>query len=473
MGLSLFNKRICNTYPGVIKTCDNVALTVTPKPMTDGVGNDVPIQIGTSTICYGGTQDFSGATVIGITAATAGLVSGGGTNSMVSAGSLGVLSTADGDCSVSIGSGAYNCCEKSINIGQGSTGLESCVIGIGFATSNTGANSIALGNSSAGTGNCSISIGEGAQSGAADAIGIGRSSNARCLNSISIGALSDVLSSNTTAVGVSTCIGPSSNSSSVFGQAATTLSDSSVAMGLATCVGTSASQSIAIGCGSFISTTTCAGGHLWSVAIGSAARVCDGGGANGSYRSIAIGQNATVTCNHGIALGFDSCVNDSYGIAVGVLANAANNAVSIGWSAGPTVSGCGTCSVYVGRDAGSNFACTVNIGPSAITNGNQAISIGHVSQNNSSGGISIGHNSVNTSGSKGITIGENACINNILATCAIAIGYNVLANRASTLTTCELETCVAGCGLIVKTPDGLNSYRIAVDNSGNITTALA
>jgi len=53
------------------------------------------------------------------------------------------------------------------------------------------------------------------------------------------------------------------------------------------------------------------------------------------------------------------------------------------------------------------------------------------------------------------------------------IGYNVSSTRSDVLTTCELETCVAGCGLIVKTPDGLNSYRIAVDNSGNITTALA
>ena len=79
MGLSLFNRRICNTYTGVIKTCDNTNITVTPKPMTDGVGNDIPINIGTSTICYTGTQDFTGATVIGISGATAGLVSGVGT----------------------------------------------------------------------------------------------------------------------------------------------------------------------------------------------------------------------------------------------------------------------------------------------------------------------------------------------------------------------------------------------------------
>ena len=143
MGLSLFNKRICNTYPGVIKTCDNVALTVTPKPMTDGVGNDVPIQIGTSTICYGGTQDFSGATVVGISGATAGLVSGVGTNSMISSSGLATLSTADGSCSTSIGNGAFNDQQRSISIGQGATGLCECSLAIGFASNSNGVSSIA------------------------------------------------------------------------------------------------------------------------------------------------------------------------------------------------------------------------------------------------------------------------------------------------------------------------------------------
>jgi hypothetical protein len=53
------------------------------------------------------------------------------------------------------------------------------------------------------------------------------------------------------------------------------------------------------------------------------------------------------------------------------------------------------------------------------------------------------------------------------------MGRGVVASRCNTLTAQALESCLAGCGVIVRTPDGLNSYRIAVDNSGNITTALA
>jgi hypothetical protein len=570
MGLSLFNKRICNTYPGVIKTCDNAALTVTPKPMTDGVGNDVPINIGTSTICYGGTQDFTGATVIGISGSTAGLVPGAGTSSMVS--DIGITAVALQSCSISIGNAAYNCCERSINIGDGSTGLNSCTIGIGFATSNTGVNSIALGNNSVGTGTCSISIGQGAQSGAADSIGIGRSSNARCLNSISIGALSDVLSSNTTAVGVSTCIGPSSNSSSVFGQAASVFSASSLAMGLATCVGTNSPNSITIGCGSVVFANSCC-----STVIGKNSTSCcieniiigntscsinecgitvghssinDGGNSiaigncvqvssdvivpfPANVGQIAIGMCSSVNEPDAISIGRCSCVcttppgfiagsmaigkganvytTTGPGISIGMDSKSCNGATVLGhaaWGTGinstsisgysvgqssiniggtPVVYGSfgdssiaiginsstcvgANCSIVIG---GNSFVCTgvthaVAIGRSAIAAGFASVSLG-CAQSCSSYNISIG------------LLAKSHCLHGQAYGClaqaceygAIAMGRGVVASRCNTLTTKELETCIAGCGLIVKTPDGLNSYRIAVDNSGNITTALA
>jgi len=558
MGLSLFNRRICNTYPGVIKTCDNAALTVTPKPMTDGVGNDVPINIGTSTICYGGTQDFTGATVIGISGSTAGLIPGAGTSSMVS--DIGITAVALQSCSISIGNAAYNCCERSINIGDGSTGLNSCTIGIGFATSNTGANSIALGNSSVGTGTCSISIGEGAQSGAADSIGIGRSSNARCLNSISIGALSDVLSSNTTAVGVSTCIGPSSNSSSVFGQAATVCSPSSLAIGLASLVNTSSANSIAIGCGAVINAsspnsisigntvttegatsisigcniTNCPGVNGSSVAIGEIINISAVTGPE--IGQIAIGQCVTINQGDSISIGRCSCVENVHpsppiiaaggiaigkganvytcvgpGISIGLDSRSCNGALVLGdaawgtgissvsidgYSAGHSSINIGgtaiaygsfgdhsiaiginsstcvgaNCSIVIGT---SSFVCTgvthaVAIGRSAIAAGFASVSLG-CAQSCSSYNISIG------------LLAKSHCIHGQAYGClaeacefgAIAMGRGVVASRCNTLTTKELETCLAGCGLIVRTPDGLNSYRIAVDNSGNITTALA
>jgi hypothetical protein len=36
----------------------------------------------------------------------------------------------------------------------------------------------------------------------------------------------------------------------------------------------------------------------------------------------------------------------------------------------------------------------------------------------------------------------------------------------------DIITIVAGKGLIVRTPDGAHTYRIAVDNSGNVTSTL-
>ncbi len=85
------------------------------------------------------------------------------------------------------------------------------------------------------------------------------------------------------------------------------------------------------------------------------------------------------------------------------------------------------------------------------------------------GAVSIGYGSA-ACANYSITIGASSKSG---ATCSVALGFGVCSNRANVVTSCEFESCVAGCGLIVKTPDGTKSYRIAVDNSGNITTALA
>jgi hypothetical protein len=472
MSLSLFNRRICNTYPGVIKTCDNAALTTTPKPMTDGVGNIVPMDIGTSTICYGGTQDFTGATVIGISGATAGLIPGVGTNSMISNSNLGVLSTADGDCSIAIGNGAYNCCENSINIGRGSTGLEVGVIGIGFGTSTTGRQSIGLGNSAASTGTCAIAIGEAAQAGGQDGIGIGRTSNARCSNTISIGALSDVLASNGVAVGGSTCISPDATFSTVYGTSAASCSANGISIGRSAAIGTCANNSIVIGRSAFVTTAAVTpSGACGSIAIGDGARVCDGAGASPSQWGMAIGHSAVASCyfatalgrnaralnSSSLSIGLESEVTGTTGIAIGSSACVAgNSAIAVG----PIADVLGNCSSAFGVSSyiASTAANSVAIGVNACISGNQ---------NN----IAIGVQSCITPAIACATaLGGFSCAT---ANCAVALGWSVTAARTGVVTSCEFESCVQGCGIIVKTPDGLNSYRIAVDNSGNLTTALA
>lgn len=66
---------IQNSYLGLIKTTDNAAAGVTPKVLTDGAGNALPMEIGTASVLFPtGTVDFTGSTVLGLPS------SGGGTN---------------------------------------------------------------------------------------------------------------------------------------------------------------------------------------------------------------------------------------------------------------------------------------------------------------------------------------------------------------------------------------------------------
>ena len=45
---SITNVKICDGYDGLIKTSNNAAITSTPVQLTDGLGNNLPIQVGTN-----------------------------------------------------------------------------------------------------------------------------------------------------------------------------------------------------------------------------------------------------------------------------------------------------------------------------------------------------------------------------------------------------------------------------------------
>lgn len=63
---SLINTKIKDTYEGLIKTLDNLALTGTAKGITDGGGNPTNITMSTTSTNFpSGTVDFTGATVTG------------------------------------------------------------------------------------------------------------------------------------------------------------------------------------------------------------------------------------------------------------------------------------------------------------------------------------------------------------------------------------------------------------------------
>jgi len=65
---TLTGKQIDNTYDGLIKTDDEQPINATPKRLQDGLGNDLPVKVGTAGMVYNGAQDFTNATVTGISA---------------------------------------------------------------------------------------------------------------------------------------------------------------------------------------------------------------------------------------------------------------------------------------------------------------------------------------------------------------------------------------------------------------------
>lgn len=64
---NLTGKQIDQTFDGLIKTDDEQPINATPKRLQDGLGNDLPVKVGTAGMVYDGAQDFTAATVTGIT----------------------------------------------------------------------------------------------------------------------------------------------------------------------------------------------------------------------------------------------------------------------------------------------------------------------------------------------------------------------------------------------------------------------
>ena len=79
---SLQGNEIRLTYPGLLKTTGNVALTAAEQVITDGLGNESTLSMGTSTASFTGTLDLSGATVTGLPTPS-GLAPAGGTATQV------------------------------------------------------------------------------------------------------------------------------------------------------------------------------------------------------------------------------------------------------------------------------------------------------------------------------------------------------------------------------------------------------
>ena len=179
MGLTLTNEQIDLTYPGLIKMNDNVGVTAVLKPLSDGLGTNLPFEVSTTGVNFTGT-------VTGISAG--GLVAGTGTDSMKSADALtSAPADAAGNKAIAIGSGA-TAQSDSISIGDGCTAQNGPAIAIGRNSFASGSVTTAMGNSAVVNGDQSIGLsGEVLSINASRSFGVGRQVTINGGNSLAIG----------------------------------------------------------------------------------------------------------------------------------------------------------------------------------------------------------------------------------------------------------------------------------------------
>jgi len=188
---SLLNQPINTTYEGLLKTTDNAAIGASEKLLTDGVGNNTTLSVGTSSASFTGTLDLSGATVTGLPGGAPGLVAGTAADSMRSSDTLTTIpAQADSINNISIGNGAQ---------ANGGGGFPRQNVAIGHNSRSNSENGTAVGGSAqAGTyafagGSASanglrgVAVGLSANAGAFCAVSVGNYSNANHEAAVCIG----------------------------------------------------------------------------------------------------------------------------------------------------------------------------------------------------------------------------------------------------------------------------------------------
>jgi len=481
MGTTLTGSQINNTYDGLIKTTDNTALSATTKLISDGLGNDSCIKVGTAGTDFLGNVDFSAATVTGLPGGAAGLESGSGVDSMQSAASLTtVAANASGTRAIALGDGSVSSSGNTVALGWNSnaSGNNSMAIGPDSATAST-CRSIAIGPDARATGfQFPVAIGYAACAPQSSSIAIGNNTNAgygiAIGNSVttfaggqavSIGHLSDATGNESTAYGYSAQA--TGSRSIAIGSSSTASATSAIAIGrsisatAAGAVGLNTSASIADTVSvkaleTQTASTPTAGGIIMTDAGSTARRLNIDATGNLQIDSTPVGAAGLVA-----GTGADSMKNaDSLvtnpatasglcSIALGDGASAAGLvAVAIGLSASaPLVSG-----TAVGAYATASSAGTA-LGNAACAAGGTSVSLGDSSDATADGSIAIGYTA------------------NASATCAVAIGRGVNATTADTVSVKALETQTAStptAGGIIMTDAGSVARRLNIDASGNL-----
>ncbi len=226
MSLTLTNTQINNTYQGLIKVGQSGALSATEDVLSDGLGNDSTLSLGTTSASFTGTLDLSGATVTGLQAG--GLVAGTAINSQKTADglitnpanasgqgsiALGDATRAESTNAIAIGTDCETLTSDSITIGKGCQTPSGPSIVIGRSSEASGSVATAIGNSASVLANQSIGIsGENCNvtSGSSRSVVIGRQSRSEASNATAIGNFARVTSGGTASI----CMSASSISQS-------------------------------------------------------------------------------------------------------------------------------------------------------------------------------------------------------------------------------------------------------------------
>lgn len=368
---SLTGQQINNTYDALIKTTDNGPITTTPKTLTDGLGNSIPMQVGSSGVNFpGGTVNFTGATVVGLTVppGATGATGAGGVGSTGATGSPGT-------------SGAQGYTGAT---GLGSTGATGAQGNIGF-TGATGAG--ATGATGVGTSGAQGFTGATGAQGAAGSGGL--VSEPTFTDAMeSAAGLTPVIGAAQAQGDYAIAIGPGAKarqSSVAIGLTATTHSPTTAGIALADgnvyatrgiSLGYNAafSEAVQIGFNSLAENRAVALGRNTyglgdGIAIGNQARNIGGSDrqvvigyfATGqNYATIAIGNQANVIQGEGIAIGSNAVVglSGNQGIAMGAGAQSqAPRAVAIGQGVSANVADYTTTkNVQLTNYASLNFA---------------------------------------------------------------------------------------------------------------------
>ena len=460
MGLGLNGCQIDATYPGLIKTCDNSAVTSTYKPITDGNGNDLPVQVSSLGTKFTGDADFTGATVTGIPAGPTGPTGPTGAPGPTGAqGATGASLTYDlastqnaSDVDVTLTGSDLSVDTVKLVAGtnitltdSGSNAITIDAAGGGGAAglvNGTGADSLKNADSlvttpAAADGTCSIALGNAACATGKDTIAIGNGARATSsCNSITIGLNAcDTGLQKGIAIGANTkagCTGNGSYRGMAIGDAAQGTGTESIAIGLSanTCLYT---YGIAIGRG------TCTTAQQ-AIAIGanvSASRacalttceieLCTAGG--GIYLTTPDGlAQPKLTVDNSCSLLVDGTPvgGGAAGLVNGTGTDSLKNADSLVTNPA-TASGPST--IALGDGAIASSLCSIAIGKTACATNEFGIAIGQISK--AQRGISLGRGAQHDWCD--IVIGQGARATNITATSKVVLGNDACATTGGSV----------------------------------------